>query len=140
MRKEIIRTKIKEIEESIRLVEEHLPDIFEEFSSMGLIKDGIYKRTEFAIEDVFDICAIINSDFELGIPGDDEEIVENLVKNEILSEEMKEKLSLMKGFRNIVVHKYGKIDDKLAFEILKEDIRDFYDFIGRIEEILENGG
>jgi len=140
MRKEIIRTKIKEIEESIRLVEEHLPDIFEEFSSMGLIKDGIYKRTEFAIEDVFDICAIINSDFELGIPGDDEEIVENLVKNEILSEEMKEKLSLMKGFRNIVVHKYGKIDDKLAFEILKEDIQDFYDFIGRIEEILENGG
>ena len=138
MRKEIIRTKIKEIEESIRLVGEHLPDTFEEFSSMGLIKDGIYKRTEFAIEDVFDICAIINTDFELGIPGDDEEIVENLVKNEILSEEMKEKLSLMKGFRNIVVHKYGKIDDKLAFEILKEDIRDFYDFIGKIEEILEN--
>jgi len=39
MRKEIIRTKIKEIEESIELVGENLPDTFEVFSSMGLIKD-----------------------------------------------------------------------------------------------------
>jgi hypothetical protein len=30
MRKEIIRTKIKEIVEGIGLVEEHLPDTFEE--------------------------------------------------------------------------------------------------------------
>lgn len=44
----------------------------------------------------------------------------------------------MKGFRNIVVHRYGKIDDKLAFEILKENIRDFYDFIRRVEESLED--
>jgi len=138
MRKEIIRTKIKEIEESIELVGENLPDTFEEFSRMGLIKDGIYKRIEFAIENVFDICAIINTDLELGIPGDDEEIVENLVKNTILSEEMREKLKLMKGFRNIVVHRYGKIDDNLAFEILKKNIRDFYDVIRRVEEILED--
>ncbi len=138
MRKEIIRTKIKEIEESIELVGENLPDTFEVFSSMGLIKDGIYKRIEFAIENVFDICAIINTDLELGIPGDDEEIVENLVKNTILSEEMREKLKLMKGFRNIVVHRYGKIDDNLAFAILKKNIRDFYDFIRRVEEILED--
>jgi len=41
MRKEIIRTKVKEIEESIGLVEEHLPGTFDEFASMGLIKDGI---------------------------------------------------------------------------------------------------
>ncbi|HJH26775.1 MAG TPA: DUF86 domain-containing protein [Methanophagales archaeon] len=138
MRKEIIRTKIKEIEESIELVGENLPGTFEVFSSMGLIKDGIYKRIEFAIENVFDICAIINTDLELGIPGDDEEIVENLVKNTILSEEMREKLKLMKGFRNIVVHRYGKIDDNLAFAILKKNIRDFYDFIRRVEEILED--
>ena len=136
MRKEIIRTKIKEIEESIGLVEEYLPDKFEKFSSMGLMKDGIYKRIEFAIENVFDICAIINTDLELGIPSNDEDIVENLVKNKSLSEEMKEKLRSMKGFRNIVVHRYGRIDDKLAFEILKKNIKDFHEFIRKIEEFL----
>jgi len=138
MRKEIIRTKIKEIVEGIGLVEEHLPDTFEEFSGMGLIKDGIYKNIEFAIENVFDICAIINTDLELGIPSDEEDILENLVKSEILSDETKEKLRAMRGFRNIVVHRYGKIDDKIAFEILKENLRDFYVFIKRIKEFLEN--
>jgi len=138
MREEIIRTKTKEILEGVGLVEEHLPDTFEEFSSMGLIKDGIYKRVEFAIENVFDICAIINTDLELGVPSDDEDIIENLVKNEILSEEMREKLKAMRGFRNIVVHRYGKIDDKLAFKILKENLLDFYAFIKRIDAFLEN--
>ncbi len=138
MRKRIIRTKMKEIEESIRLVEEHLPESFEEFSNLGLVKDGIYKRVEFAIENVFDICAIINADLNLGIPGSDEDIVENLIKNNILSMKMKEKLKMMKGFRNILVHRYGKIDDKLAFRILKENLGDFYEFMREIEEFLEN--
>ena len=55
MRETLIRTKIKEIEESLRLVEENLPDTFEEFSRLGLVKDGIYKRVEFCIENVFEI-------------------------------------------------------------------------------------
>ena len=138
MRKRIIRTKMKEIEESIRLVEEHLPESFEEFSNLGLVKDGIYKRVEFAIENVFDICAIINADLNLGIPSSDEDILENLIKNNILSMKMKEKLKMMKGFRNILVHRYGKIDDKLAFRILKENLGDFYEFMKEIEEFLEN--
>lgn len=136
IRSDIIRTKIKEMEESIRLVEEHLPDTFEEFSDLGLIKDGIYKRVEFAIENVFDICAIINTDLELGIPSEDEDIIANLVKNRILSGEMREKLKAMRGFRNIVVHRYGGIDDMIAFEILKENLLDFYAFIEGIEESL----
>ncbi|NOZ76417.1 MAG: DUF86 domain-containing protein [Euryarchaeota archaeon] len=137
MRKDIIRTKMKEIEESITSVEEHLPKSFEEFSSMGLVKDGIYKRVEFAIENVFDICAIINTDLELGIPGDDEGIIDNLVDNGILSSQMKDKLKAMRGFRNIVVHRYGKIDDKIAFGILKEHLNDFYAFMEKIEVFLD---
>jgi len=166
IRKDIIRTKIKEIEESIRLVGEHLPNNFKEFSGLGLIKDGIYKKIEFAVEmfltfvllltltlnrntckkiefaveNVFDVCAIINTDLELGIPANDEDVVGNLVKNEVLDEEMREKLKSMKGFRNIVMHKYGKIDDKLAFKILKERMHDFYEFVEKIETFLNQHG
>ena len=31
----------------------------------------------------------------------------------------------MKGFRNILVHKYGVVDDELVFEMLKEKLSDF---------------
>ncbi len=137
MRSALIRTKLKEIEESISLVEAHLPATFAEFSRLGLVKDGMYKQLEFALENVFDICAILNADLELGIPGTDEDSIEHLVKGDIVSEELMAKLKSMKGFRNILVHRYGKIDDKLAFSLLKDEIRDFYLFISRIKEFLE---
>lgn len=44
----------------------------------------------------------------------------------------------MKSFRNIVVHRYGKIDDKIAYNILRENIDDFYLFIEEIERFLED--
>jgi uncharacterized protein YutE (UPF0331/DUF86 family) len=107
---------------------------------MGLVKDGMYKRIELAIENVFDICAIINADLELGIPSNEKSIIDNLIKNGILSEEIRVKLKAMKGFRNILAHRYGEIDDKLAFSILKERLGDFYVFLERIEAFLSEEG
>jgi uncharacterized protein YutE (UPF0331/DUF86 family) len=109
LRATLIRSKLAEIEESIELVSEHIPGGFEDFSRLGLVKDGIYKRTEFAIENVFDICAIINSDLMLEMPESEEGIVENLADRGILNKEMLEKIRKMKGFRNIVVHRYGRM-------------------------------
>ena len=40
----------------------------------------------------------------------------------------------MKGFRNILVHKYENINDELVFEFLKENLEDFDKFK---EEILK---
>lgn len=137
MRSALIRTKVKEIEESIGLVEEHLPTSFDEFSQLGLVKDGMYKQLEFALENVFDICAIINADLELGIPRTDEDVVEHLVKGDVLSVDLQTKLKSMKGFRNILVHRYGKIDDRLTFSLLNEELRDFYLFIRAIRAFLE---
>ena len=58
MRTEIIQTKIKEMQDSLNIIDENLPDSFKKFSDLGLVKDGIYKKLEFCIESVFDICAI----------------------------------------------------------------------------------
>jgi len=137
LRVDLIRDKMTEIEDSIDLVRSHLPQNFEEFSGLGLIKDGIYKRAEFAVENVIDICAIINSDLRLEMPESEEGIVESLVKKGILTEEISDKIRRMKGFRNIVVHRYGKIDDRVAFSILRDNIDDFDQFIDAIEEFLK---
>ena len=90
MRTEIIQIKIKEIEDSLNLIDENLPESFEKISNLGLIKDGIYKKLEFCIESVFDICAIINTDLKLGIPESDETIIDNLIRNNIIKADMAE--------------------------------------------------
>jgi uncharacterized protein YutE (UPF0331/DUF86 family) len=63
-----------------------------------LIKDGIYKRIESSIENIIDICAIINTDLDLAIPESDENILDNLNKEDIISNEMADVLKNMKGF------------------------------------------
>lgn len=136
LRSDVIRTKMREIEEGVDLIRDNLPSRFSEFDVLGLVKDGIYNRAEFGIENVFDICAVLNSDLGLGVPGDDEAIVDNLVEAGVLDDGLKTILASMKGFRNIVVHRYGKINDEVAFNILKEQLGDFMVFIERIEAYL----
>jgi uncharacterized protein YutE (UPF0331/DUF86 family) len=140
LRATLIRSKLAEIEESIELVSEHIPESFDDFSKLGLVKDGIYKRTEFAIENVFDICAIISSDLTLEIPESEEDIIENLADKSILNKETTEKLRKMKGFRNIMVHRYGRIDDRIAYSILRTSLNDFHTFTEMIEDFLKSKG
>ncbi|WP_317137893.1 type VII toxin-antitoxin system HepT family RNase toxin [Methanochimaera problematica] len=118
------------------LVKENFPDNYDDYKKLGIIKDGIYKRLESSIENVTGICSIINSDLRLGIPANEQDILDNLVSHGILSENMQDLIRKMKGFRNIVVHRYGKIDDKLTFAIISEHINDFELFEDEIRQFL----
>ncbi|MGC9434977.1 MAG: type VII toxin-antitoxin system HepT family RNase toxin [Methanomicrobiales archaeon] len=140
VREVVIRTKLQEMEESIALVREHLPDSVDAFRDLGIVRDGIYKRIEYAVENVFDICAILNADLHLGVPGADEEILDHIVQHGVISPAMQQKLKTMKGFRNIVVHRYGAINNALAFSILQEHLDDFALFRQEIERFLRSAG
>jgi uncharacterized protein YutE (UPF0331/DUF86 family) len=137
MREEIIRIKLKEIKDSLTKIKNNLPKTLEEFLDLGLIKDGIYKRVEFMIENVLDICKIINTDLNLGLPKKDVDIIENLVKHKIISKKMGDKIKEMKSFRNILVHVYGEIEDEIAYEEIKNGLKDFEDFEKEIESFLK---
>ena len=125
LRTDIIKTKLKIIEENIELVKDNLPDNVNAFKALGLVKDGIYKRVETSIQEVISICSVINSDLKLGIPSNRDDIIISLIKNKIISQNIGEKVKEMKGFRNFLVHRYGRIDDEVAFKDIKKGLLDF---------------
>ena len=133
LRIDAIKSKLKIIEENIDLVKENLPEKLGEFKALGLVKDGIYKRIEASIQEVISICSIINSDLKLGIPSNRDDIIVALFDNNILSKKMTEKIKELKGFRNFLVHRYGTIDDEVAFKDNRNELLDFKVFK---EEIL----
>jgi len=90
------------------------------------------------IENILDICAIINSDMKFSSPGEEDDIINNLVKNNRLPHSIGNKIKELKGFRNIIVHRYGRIDDRLSFELINENLGDFDKIIGSIKKIIEN--
>jgi uncharacterized protein YutE (UPF0331/DUF86 family) len=137
IRKEIIKHKIKEIDESLEIIKKNFPKNAQAFEKLGLIKDGIYKKIEFSIQEVIDICSVINTDLNLGIPSSEEDIIINIEKNKIISKNTLRRIRKMKAFRNVLVHRYGKVDDEIAFKSIKFGIKDFHNFIKEIEEFLK---
>lgn len=135
MRQTLIRTKLSQMDESVKIIQDNLPSNLEEFQSLGLIKDGLYKRVEYALENMFDICTIINTDLNLGIPTDDSGILENIEKANIFTPKLLNKLKSMKGFRNILVHRYS-INDQMAFGNLQTHLKDFAIFKEEVEALL----
>lgn len=136
IRTDLIRIKLAEIRDGISIVRANLPPEEAAFLRLGLIKDGIYKKTEYAIENVLDICAVLNSDLMLGVPGDNEDIIAHLQLHQVISDEMGRKIRGMKAFRNIMVHRYGAIDDQIAYRLLNEHLDDFDAFRSAIEKFL----
>jgi len=137
LRVNIIKTKLKIVEENILLVKENLPEKIEDFINLGLIKDGIYKRIEASIQEILSICSIINTDLKLGVPPNRDEILKTLIDNNIISEKMGQIVKELKGFRNFLVYRYGKIQDEIAFENIKKGLLDFKYFNDEILQFLK---
>lgn len=125
IRTNIIKTKLKIIDENVELVKGSLPENVRDFKTLGLVKDGIYKKIEASIQEIISICSIINSDLKLGIPSNRDDIIMALHNNNILSSNMTEKIKELKGFRNFLVHRYGKINDEVAFKDINDGLSDF---------------
>ena len=137
---EDVRNQLSEMTESVAQVREMLPESADTFVGMGHLKEGIYKRTESAIEDVFDVCAMLNADLHLGLPGGDAEILKNLVQHDVISPDMQEILMKMKELQKILLRRYGAIDDAFAFSLLRARLDDFAVFRKDIEQYLESAG
>ena len=120
-----IIAKFEQIHENIEIISNNLPEEENEFSQLGLIKDGIYKRYEFSVELILDIASMINSHFKFGIQNNSLEIIHNLKNNLVFSLKTCEIIKGMKAFRNVLVHVHDKLDDKLAFHNIQASINDF---------------
>ncbi len=82
-----------------------------------------------AIQNCIDIAAHIVSEEGLGIPGSTNEMFYLLEENGYLNNELTEKMVKAVGFRNLIVHEYGKIDLEQVFEVAQEDIGDLNEYL-----------
>ena len=136
IRKELVLSKLRMLKNSLYYVKEFLPSDFR-FLEDRKDKNALYKEAEFAIQLVIDICAVINSDISKEMPSDEDSIINSLKKSKVLSDKIASVLHEMIGFRNILVHKYGDIDDRIAYESIKNGLKDFDIFILEVEGFLK---
>ncbi len=88
------------------------------------------------IQIVIDILHLIIIDLGLKKPESNYETISILFAEKIFSEKLADKLTAMIGFRNILVHEYGKIDRERIYKILKSRVKDLEKFREQILKFL----
>ena len=124
-------------------LEDHLKQI-KEFSSVSVEVYGrewktqrIVERTlQIMIEICADIANHIISDKGYRVPKSYADTFRVLYEKDIIEEEIFNMMENMAKFRNIVVHRYDKVDESIVVNILKRHLDDFLVYRNAIVDTL----
>ncbi len=92
-------------------------------------QESILFNLQMAVQNCIDIAAHIISEEGFGVPGSTNEMFYLLEENGYLDSELTEKMVKAVGFRNFIVHEYGKIELKQVFEVAQQDIKDLDEYL-----------
>ncbi len=120
--KKRIAEKIKELENFLMDLEDYLPINFEEYLNQSKTKDACERSFEKIVMAMIDLGFLIVKENKFKIPEEESEVFDVLAKEDIISDGLKNKLKAAKGMRNILAHEYGRVDNELVFESLKNEI------------------
>ncbi len=133
MDKQRYLVKIQLLRKNIDEITTYLPDSETLYSYYPIRKYAIERLLQVSIEIILDLCAMLIADLHLGPPEDEDQIID-LLQDRF---ENIEKIKTMKRFRNVLVHKYGEINDLMVYQNASENLGDFDQFIEELLKIIE---
>ena len=126
--RERILGKVAELEGYLSELRQILPESFDEYVRSIEKRRACERILQIAVEAVIDICAMLVQGLRLGLPAEEDDVFDKLAQHGVLSQKMVETLRRMEGFRNILVHEYGRVDDRIVFDVAVNRLGDFEDF------------
>ncbi len=96
-------------------------------------RDLADRNLQIAAQCLFDVGSHIIAEDGLGTPSDYEDIITILGKKKVISKGLAKRLRGLGGFRNVLVHDYMGIDYSLIYKRLKNNLKDFSDFMKAIQ-------
>jgi len=95
-------------------------------------QESILFNLQMAIQNCINIAAHIISEEGFGVPGSTNEMFYLLEENGYLDAGLTEKMVKAVGFRNLIVHEYGKLELKQVYEVTHKNLEDLNQFLRTI--------
>ena len=135
----LVRIKEK-LDEIIILHEELLEDLpsYLEFSSERVLRRGIEKTIELIADSIIDAALMVISLRGLPKPASSRDAIALLEKHGLLGKTLSHSIADLVSFRNLLVHRYGKVDMKEEYENIRECHEDILSFVKSVEKALRN--
>lgn len=127
--KDVIFAKIGSVRKYLKRIKNVSNITLQAFLDDINIQDITLFNIQLAVQSCIDIAAHIVSEEDMGIPGSANEMFYFLEENKYIDNLLTEKMVKAVGFRNLIVHEYGKLDLKRAYDISQNDINDLDDFL-----------
>jgi len=124
---DILINKNETVKRCIKRINEEYqgnPENLENYTKQDSIILNIQRLAEAAI----DIAMHIVAELDLGVPQNSREAFQFLAAENLIEEEMAEKLKAMVGFRNIAVHEYQKLNLKIVEAVIEKEIKEVKNF------------
>jgi uncharacterized protein YutE (UPF0331/DUF86 family) len=139
LNREVLQTRISYIEDSLKSLERFKGITYNEFhANQDNFRIAFYDLHR-ALEAIMDIGTHILSRIPGARPTSYKDIPRLLEKNKIIPADFAmNSLSKMAGYRNRMVHFYGEITEREIYNIIQEELEDFYTFLTHINEVLKN--
>lgn len=133
--RERILAKVDELDGYLKELRQIAPTSLDEYRQTEK-RRACERLLQIASEAVIDICHLLVTGLRLGLPAEEDDLFEKLAQAGIISPQTREMVKRMKGFRNILVHEYGDVDDRIVYEMASERLGDFEAFKEEVLQVL----
>jgi len=133
-----ILAKIDELQGYIKELREIKPTSYEKYSGSIEKRRSVERLLQISIECVLDICSLIGSGLKLGLPSSEQNLLDEIESANLFQTTTVRKIKAMRAFRNILVHRYGRVDDAAVFRSLTEELPDFDKVVQETLELLKH--
>jgi uncharacterized protein YutE (UPF0331/DUF86 family) len=129
---------LSEIEENVALLEQIRNEPADTLFGDRLKNYGIQHALQIAVEAVIAVAHHVIAEGGLPRPEQNTEIFAIMTNNGILQDrELAARLPAMVRFRNLLVHRYWRVDTDVVYQILRQDLNDFRTFAREMEGYLQ---
>jgi len=127
--------RLKAYQRKINYITEKLGELPPNIDDIFYFEALLY-RLHTSIDAVMDIIAMLVRDLGMEV-SDDYTNIDKLAEKHIINKELADKLKLLNGLRNAIVHKYNKFDERVVKENLSEIIDIVFSFVKVVEDVLQ---
>lgn len=136
--KELVKNKMADIQSYIQELEPLLKE-----ETRDLIENNLKLRTverlfQLIVDTAVDINTHIITASHFSVPDDYQSTFTILAKNNVMLVAFANQIAPSVGLRNLIVHKYGRVDLKKMMDDIKSEIGQYLEYLKHINKFITN--
>ena len=133
----LIMRKLAELETYIKQIREYSAITVKEYFKDWKLQRIVERTLQMMIELCVDIANLIIADEKFRVPTSYSDTFKVLEEEGLISDEQCNTMKKMAQFRNIIVHHYDKIDETIIVNILRQNLKDFFEYRDSVLKIIK---